>query len=388
MDDLTPSTPSDPQPATGTEATATDSAPPSPAASPGASGSSGTTAPTESPEREALRRLRAGEGAADIRRDLSSRSEGAGEKGRANPTEDSAAEPANPSDKPGNGLTEKELNALRRGKFDLGLLKHMPVANRKAIAANMSASQAEADRQYQAAKRGEDPSASAPAARADADQNDATPTEQDVATGAGADGTGAKTAVPAGQAPADASAFGQPFSFSDADYATLAEIGGDEFAAVTKQATEGLAGHMQAQIQPLLSLVSYAMQRFENQDFQDALGDLKKQPGFDAIPDADHPKLREKAGLLVRAAGDPSSYSLKDAVRDAAASLYSTNLHQTAQAKLLQRRAASLDGSPERGGTLADRGGRPTSEAAFMRSVLSNMRSGMDPRAARLAAEQ
>jgi hypothetical protein len=389
---------------TSTAASNAPSAAPTPAPTPTptspATASQGTanTAPAGSREREALARLRGGESATTINADLNKRAPSTkptatapGKEAGATSTQagkDAGSQPAAGKEPTAEelGIDAKELAALKRGKFDLALLAHMPAANRKAIARGLAASQAEQDRVFQAAKNGKTPAGGTDAtAEAGAANPDAT--QQDEATGDGekkADGQ--PTANSTQTEPVQS--FGQAFQIPAADLETLADIGGKDFADATSKLFGGLSSHMSGQLNALAGLLGYAMERFETQDFTAALDGLRKNPGFEQVGSnpEDAKALKERATLLVRAAGDPRTYGFEAAVQDAAASLFRVNASQAAQAQLANARNSSLAGSPDRGPG-SNKGTRPMSEGDRMKAILSRMRGGDDWRAARSAVE-
>jgi hypothetical protein len=376
------------------EVASTPAASPPPTSQSSASGTTANTAPVVAPEREALQRLQAGENPRDVNKALY----GAPAKSApATPATTDATKPPQPAlNADGTpkaeetyGLEAKELAALKRGKFDAELLKHMPLSNRKAIAKGLAASQAEADRQFQAAKNGGkptgEPATGDAATTAATDPNQPNAGKQDVATATGDKGKEGK------DAPASTATAVDPFSayeFPASDYETLVDIGGEEFAKTTKGQFEALGRHMQAAYQPLMGLVSYAMERFENADFSEALTGLKKTPGFESIDsNAEHvAQLREKATFLVRTAADPRSYSFKEAVSDAAASLFRNNVNTAAQAQLLRGRQASLNSAPDKGGPRVTTP-RPMTETDRMRAIGAKLSQGMSPAQARAAVD-
>jgi hypothetical protein len=302
------------------------------------------------------------------------------------------------------GVTPEDLAVLKRAKIDLSVWKHIPPSNRKAIVANFKTTQAEADRQFQQARsgtsKGGNPAAGQQASAAtdvtqdegtlagDAEQEDDTqqlpPAKQTKGQPPAARQAAAATAQGT-QPEIDASAFIDP-----ADLETLRELGGDDLAnahtrSITKAVTAAV-GQMQQQQAPMVGVLNFLMGRLEASDFREAVSALKTQPGLEALTDEQTTALRDKARLLIRAAGDPENYSFKEAVQDAAASLFKTNVQATAQANLLQRRQASLKGSPERG-TGRIPADRPLTGKDRDRAIFEALQSGLGPDEARRSVD-
>lgn len=300
------------------------------------------------------------------------------------------------------GVTPEDLQVLKRAKFDLAAWRHIPPSNRKAIVSNFKATQAEADRQFQQA-RGPGAQPGAQAAGQPATQTQTT--SQDQATqpggrqsgvdgsrpngqqaGAAQPGTGTTTqqaAVPGFEALAGI----DPNSLVDqADLETLRTLGGDELAETHKKGIARAVGYMQQQMAPLQGLVQALVGNWEQQEFRTSIDDLRKQPGFDQLTPEQEGQIKAKADLLIRAAGDIQNYRYREAVSDAAASLFRTNVQRTAQQQLLQARKASLDGSPERGvGRAAET--RVLSPAERSRAIFDKLKEGLGPEAARMAVD-
>lgn len=367
--------------------------PAEPATSPSTVSGDAVTAPAPSPEREAIERLRNGESPYDIQRDLHERANGkppVKSEGQT-PQPDAKADDAADAD---HGLTEKELAALKRGKFDLGVLKHMPEANRKAIARAMAASQAESDRQYQLAKAGKKPDAKPDAKAAEASDEAAEvagneePTEipqEEAPDGKPTDG---KQAAAPSQDGAGLAGLFQPYQMDPKDFQTLVDIGGDAFAEAQQGREAALVRHVQQSIQPLAQIAINLANLVERNEFDSALKDLKSDPAFKDLGDKETTALKDKARLLIRAAGDPSNYRYGEALKDAAASLFKPNVQRQAQADLARKRSASLAASPDKGD--GRKGGAPQrSEGDTMRAIARYLMEnpGADPHRARQFVE-
>lgn len=348
--------------------------------------SSADTAPAAE-YREALERLSKGETPQAINADLRSRNQGSARaESNTAPASEASPEPSQPgqANEEGHGLDEKELNALRRAKFDMSVLKHMPASNRKAVARGLMASQAETDRQYQQKM--------AEARGAGGQQNTqaepTTPNEQTNQSEANAEDSAGKEQRKADDQQASQASAAQPsFTMSDDEYRTLVDTYGEDFAKFTKQREERLVHGLQKQYEPFMNIALNLASHFERTEFDKAITSLKAQPGFDKITDDDVQAIRKKADLLIRAADDPRSYRYEEAVSDAAASLFKQNSQQAAQARLAQARKTSLNGSPDRGRITGNDAGRPMNETQRMHAILANMKAGMSPQQAAEAVD-
>ena len=281
------------------------------------------------------------------------------------------------------GLSDAEFNALKRGKVDPALLSAVPASNRKALARNLMQSQGEADRAYQATRGGQQPAA------ADGQSPDDATSDPDLATGPeGADAKAETSTTARTDADSGPTQFGQTFALSDADYGTLADFGGEEFADGMKGVIGKMSQHAGQQHQQMTGLVGYLLERVEQADFDAGLGQLSATPGFAKLGDAEKQALRSQAELLVRSHQGPfGSFTLRDAVPQAAASLFQTNISQATQAQLLQRRGQSLLGSPDRGGQRPAANQRPPSEKDRMLNIGRLLQGGMTPEQARNAVD-
>lgn len=389
--------------------TSTQASPPSPASD--AATGANTAPASKDVAREAFNRLAKGETPDAVNRELYSkkpsvtsatvdakagsqanRGNGGEQAGRAKDGQPSQQQAVQPGEE---GITPEDLQVLKRAKFDLGAWKHIPPSNRKAIVANFKASQAEADRTFQQARGQGNPAAGQPATQTQT-------TSQDQATQPGAQQSEGQPANQQGNAQQRTQAATQqqaavpgfellngidPNSLVDpADLETLRTLGGDELAETHRRGVARAVGLVQQQLAPMQHVLAAMVNNWETSEFRSSIDDLRKQPGFDQLTPEQETQIKAKADLLIRAANDIQNYRYREAVSDAAASLFRTNVQRSAQQQLLQARKASLDGSPERGvGRAAET--RTLSPTERNRAIFDKLKEGLDPTAARLAVD-
>lgn len=411
-------------------------APPSPAADAAVAGNAAPPARrAEAPQggdggksaaREAFDRLARGEPPEKVNREIYQQPRSEAGKPRADATQGNATEgdaPRQPSPAGGKdaaaaggaggagaleqGVTPEDLQVLKRAKFDLSAWRHIPPSNRKAIVANFRASQAEADRLFQQQRQapGTQPGHSAAAqAQASTQADDGATQPHDAA--AQPAGEQQPPTQPARQQAPPPAAKGSPGSaapqgplnpltgqqldpqqFVDqADLETLRHLGGDDLADTYSRGIQRAVGAVLQQVSPALQATHFLMAEMERREWSDAVAELKKQPGYEQLGEKEESALRDKALLLIRAAGDLSNYRYREAVQDAAASLFKLNAQAVAQKQLLDRRSASLRGSPERGTTLPA-ASRALSPKERDRAIFEQLRNGLSPDEARRAVD-
>lgn len=249
------------------------------------------------------------------------------------------------------GLSEKDFNTLKRRGIEPGdWIKHIPPSNLKAMITQAAEAQAAADRAYQAqqaakkaGKTGDQPNPTAAEAAADA---------VDAEQEANLNGGNAQPNPAEQQQQANEPVvFGQPaarWTMPEQSYQRLEQLGGKDVADAFKGEFESMSAFHAQQTATLSGVIEYLVDRLEDSDFNGALGDLMKEPGYDALDDAAKKTLRDEASNLIRAKGDLRNYGYKQALPIAAAGLFRTNVHTQAQAALAQRRAAALNGTPGR----------------------------------------
>lgn len=377
--------------------TAVAAPPPSPAAQP-ANGKTDRTTPA-TPYREVIDRLGKGESPQAIRKDLHSRTTDApanGAQPAANTPVQSASAVAVPPPSPSQpdasagakdetyGLTDKELNAIKRQTKDLSFLAMMPISNRKAIAKWHADTAAEADRRFQQASQGKNPDGTP------IDQ--ANPTTSQEATPGTKDGnaTPAEPGKPAAQQAApDSAALFAPFKVSEARSTALNELGGKAAVDAMSGLADDITAHVSGQVAQVMKLVSFTLERFERTDFSEALDALKKQPGLENLNEEQVKQLRDEARNLIVAKGDPMSYGWKNAVPIAAAGLFQQNVQQAAQAALLQSRQQSLNAAPDKGDQRVAQTARPMTMAQRTKAIGQYMQAhpGVEPRDAAKAVD-
>jgi len=391
-------------------------APPQPAND--AAGGGNAAPPPKDPAREAFARLARGEPPEKVNRELyrdakrppagkpaaaPSAAEGQGDRETAGQG-DGGTETRN-SKLETSSITPEDLQVLKRAQFDLGVWQHIPPSNRKAIVNQFKASQAQADRDYQQRTRaGTD--ASQPGHRSAA-TTQAIPETQEAATPQPANDTGqpageqqrppTQPTAAKGSTGAEASPgtlthplTGQQLdtqSFVDPrDLETLRSLGGDDLANTYSRGIQRAVGAVMQQVAPTQAALHFVLQQMEAREWSDALSDLKKQSGFEKLGQAEEKALRDKADLLIRAAGDLNSYRYREAVQDAAASLFRTNAQAAAQKALLDRRRDSLRGSPERGTTLPA-AQRALTDKERNKAIFEQLSNGLSPDEARRAVD-
>ncbi|WP_428936913.1 hypothetical protein [Fontivita pretiosa] len=330
------------------------------------------------------------------------------------------------------GTSDADVQVLKRAHMDPETWEAIPPSNRVKILKGLKETQAHADREetrrrQQAGKGGDGKPGKAAAAgttQTPPDKEVSTAPYgrgdlgQDAATSGGGEGdqvieidadgvrpagstarlTADKSQHPGGQPPAEdaaASMADQVASFIDPkDLETLQLVGGDEFAQTLTRTTQRVVSHFarreaqqQEQIGQLLSVGEFLLSEYVENQFNRGLDLLEQLPGLENIRDESRQKereaLRKKADLLHRAAGDPRSYSYVEAMQDAAASLFKTNIHQTAQARLLTARTQSLRGTPaalqqRRGGQA-----RPLTTRERNAAIFAELQRGATPEEAR-----
>lgn len=375
-------------------AAATATAAPSPSGESNAAAKTGTTAPPANAARDAFDRLTRGERPEDVNKAVygkkpAASAEPAPDRAAPQKTDATKAEPQ-PSQWP-EGTDPKDAQVLSRAKMDPDAWKHIPPSNRAKILAGLRNSQAEADRQFQVARA----TAKAGGKSADTTQTNAEP--NDPATPVE---TQEEVTDPDGQQPAQQQQRQQPAAqqqqpsqqfLAPKDRETLQLLGGDDLAETMERSLGSVHQHYQQQMAPLVGVLEYLLDQHVGAQFDSAVNELAKTPGMESLREGDkaaanQQALRDKAMLLHRAAGDPRGYPFSEAVKDAAASLFKTNLHQATQAQLLQRRTASLNGAPDKGD-----GTRNTPRALDAkernRAIFANLQQGMNPNDARRAVD-
>lgn len=405
-------------------------APPSPATD--AAADANAAPASKDAAREAFDRLARGESPDQVNREVYQKPAEARKPQGKGPATDGQAQPQTPpaggkdaaaAGAPGGlessgtaGVTPEDLQVLKRAKFDLAAWKHIPPSNRKAIVANFRATQAEADRlfQQQRGAAGTQPGHSAAEAQAitQADDGATQPHDKgplgDPASGQPAgeqqqpptqparsvtSGTVAAVKGPAqggqpqgtlnpitGQA-LDASQF-----VDQADLETLRNLGGDDLADTYSRGITRAVGSVLQQVAPALQATHFLLAEMERREWSDAVTELKKQPGYEQLGQKEETALRDKALLLIRAAGDLTNYRYREAVQDAAASLFKVNAQAAAQKQLLDRRRDSLRGSPERGTTLPA-APRALTTKERNSAIFEQLRNGLSPDDARRAVD-
>lgn len=386
-----------------------------------ADASAGITAPSaNSASREAYERLSRGEQPHAVNAEfLKAGGEKQGpagtrpqDKGDANGAPNAAA-PAVGKDGWPSDMDPKVKQVLKRGNMDPEAWGEFPKTTQDRLLASMRAKQADRDRQRPGAKqqpttkttqppagtdaaRGQQPQAATehedPATLAD-DQLD--PDDQQQPDGDGDDAAaGGQQQQQQGRQPAPAAAAGEGIDqfFSAQDRATLTELGGPALAETFGRGIGAVVQHFQAREGQILGVVEFLLGRHIDGEFDAGLAEISATPGFDGLArghadfQVNSTKLREKATLLHRAAGNPASYSYREAVRDAAASLFKPNLHQTHQAALLAGRQRSLRGSPDRAdGQRHER--QPLTPAERNRQIYAQLAGGLTPPEARGAVD-
>ncbi len=356
-----------------------------PSTSSGANGTAAHTAPAATLHREAFARLSEGQKPDQVNRELFAPKPAAGkakssstpaspDDAASEPKPDASAPPAAAAGKYGypDGTSDADAKVLKRAKMDPETWAAIPPSNRVKIVKGLRDSQAAADREFsrRAAASGKAQARTpAPAAtQSPADPQDAATLDGDDAQPdtAGRDTDDASSPAPDRPAKPDraqaAKAQGagpeSVESFIDPkDLETLELIGGNDLAQTLQRTTARVVDHFtqreaqqRAATSQLLDVAEFLLEQHVNREFDSGLDRLTAMPGLENLRDDSRQKerdaLRAKADLLHRAAGDPKGYSYQDALQDAAASLFKTNIHQTAQARLLQGRNASLRATP------------------------------------------
>jgi hypothetical protein len=352
--------------------TAAQASPPSSDAK-SAAASQANTAPAREQHREAFDRLAKGEKPDDVNRAVYTKKPAAASKSDPSKTS-SAQQPTTKTDEAApaettdtvewpEGMTSKDLNVLKRAQLDPDTWRAIPPSNQVKILKNLRESQAAADREFQQQQRQGKAGKQTPGATQTA------PESEDAGTGGtdesdelvAGDGKQQQQRQPAGQQRQQAPAAGEPAAqdvnqFIDPkDLETLQTLGGDELAQTLQRTVGRVVQHNQQERNQLVGALNFLMEEHVNGHFNNAVDSLAEQPGLEALNDPEkgvqlRDKLKEKALLLHRAAGgNPAGYTFGEAVQDAAASLFKTNIHQTAQASLLASRNRSLQGSAMRG---------------------------------------
>lgn len=358
------------------------------------------TAPSAGLAREAFDRLAGGETPADVNRELYG-------KGKAAPREEGTSpnpskpgpmpdKPDSPESKPQpepqnkwpEGFSSRDLNVLQRAQLDPETWAAIPPSNQKKILANLRESQSAADREFQRNRQaaGEaKPSTSTGSARTQSPPPTQTPT--DTADEATPDESQEDERIkPASEGKPSAPATDLAGLLDPRDLETLKLIGGDDLAETYQRGIGRVAEHFQRQNSQLLGVTEFLLGQFIEGQFDAAVKDLRQTPGFDELSPQSLTALRGKADLLHRAAGDPKGYSYRDAVQDAAASLFKTNLHQTAQSQLLASRNKSLAGSPDRGDGRRN-SPRPLTTKERNAAIFAQLSQGLTPDQARMAVD-
>jgi hypothetical protein len=403
MDDVTTTTHT-PDAAGGTQAAndASSATTPSPGTSKAASG--GNTAPSPDLAREAYERLEKGSSPKDVNRDLYA-ADGKGAKGKGvTAAATSKEQPATPAEGQwAESIDKKDLAVLKRAKMDADVWAAIPPTNQAKILKGLRDTQAAQDRAFQQQRQqkpGKDAAAAAAQPQTALDSEDAEThrsleeleTEQLDAAAAAAtrqpsDDDQATTNHDAPTRQQLSAEF-----FTAADRATLQQLGGDDLAEIFERGLTGAVRQQQQQNTQLLGVVEFLLEQHVDTGFNSALTDLVTQPGMDGLKreHADFTKnsaaLKQKALLLHRAAGDARTYSFKEAVQDAAASLFKTNIQQTIQAQLGQRRQQSLKGAADRGDASRhiEQQVDPRERA---RQIYQQLAEGATPNQARLAVD-
>jgi hypothetical protein len=390
-----------------------------------AAGTTGNTAPPANLHREAFDRLARGEAPSTVNRavfgagkpkptDAAAAITGAtaaadGPTGQA-PAAASGGAPLQPEKAGKHGYPEstgdKDVNVLKRAHMDPETWAAIPPSNRTKILTNLRATQAAADREFQQSRQAGKGARTDATARPNAQTN---PPAEDAETLTGDEGNdsiegdgadpfaqqqqqaAATTGKPAAAAAAAAAPVGDVAAFIDPkDLETLQLIGGDDLAQTLTRTTQRVVQHFQAQNGQLAGVAEFLLHEHIERQFNDGLSELQQLPGLENLSDPSREKelgaLRTKADLLHRAAGDPRGYTYQEAMRDAAASLFKTNVHQSAQSRLLSGRSTSLKGSAERGDhNRAERRTLAPKERA--QAIFAELQRGQSPDAARLAVD-
>lgn len=310
---------------------------------------------------------------------------GSGQQGESKTPPADNASPTGEQTAPEN-VTPEDLQVLRRAKFDLSAWKHIPPSNRRAIINNFKASQAEADRQFQQGRAGsgQPAPASTPSQTQTGRQDEATPAEGQQREAAGGQPPAASPPPAAQQPPAAGPDIAKLIDPKDLE--TLRNLGGDELADTF---TRGIQNAVQAtlqQVAPQQEMVNWLINQVEEREFGDAISNLKSQPGFENLTPEQVQAIRAKSDLLIRAAGDLKSYRHEQGVSDAAASLFRSNVQQTAQANLLRGRQASLQQGAERG-TGRIPAPRTLTPQQRHHAIFEKLQEGMTPDEARRAVD-
>jgi hypothetical protein len=364
-------------------------------------GSGGNAAPPSNPAREAFSRLAKGETPAAINAALypkpgddakpPQQTQQTPATAKDGPSGAAANSSAQPDGQPAaEAIDEKDLAVLKRAKFDLTTWRHIPPSNRKAIVNSLRTTQGEMDRQFQQGRQAGKPGGVATPQTPNDPDDEGTLAGDQVDPDAGDEHV--EQAAPARQAAARPPARSAAAPAVDAnqfiakeDLEALEAIGGPQLAETFKR---GLGSAIEQAQAKLLGPLSFLIDHYETQAFNGAVSELAKQPGFGQVT-AD-PKnveaLKGKADLLIRAAGNPKAYGYAEAVQDAAASLFKTNVHQAAQAALLNGRQRSIKGSPDPG-TQAAPQTRALTPVERSKQIFQNLRQGMSPEAARSAVD-
>jgi hypothetical protein len=270
------------------------------------------------------------------------------------------------------GLTAKELTALKRGKIDpdADVWKSVPASNLKAIARQMAESQSAADRAYQEARKGKDPTAP----EVEGEEPPAEPGEEEEVTPPPA---ASKQQQPS-QDPGNRQS---RFAIDEATRTAFEDIGGTALAEPVAKAFGAFEGHVEQQLNahlaPVTAVMHGLLQMIESMHFDSGIESLKQQAGFGQLDDAQTTAIREKAEHLLRASTKPlPEYNLRDAVAEAARVLYQPNVQQTAQQALMDRRTKALASSAYKGTTRAGpTAGKQLTGAALNQAVLDISRS-------------
>lgn len=275
------------------------------------------------------------------------------------------------------GTSDKDVQVLKRAKMDADTWAAIPPSNRVKILTNLRATQVAADRvitQQRKGGQGQARTQAPPETQTNPDDEDDVtlgggeqsdelhePTEeqplaQPAAARAGKGGRGTAATAAAAEPTAE-----QVAEFIDPeDLETLKLLGGDDLAQTYTRGIGRVVSHMNsanAELQQknsqLLGAVEFLLNDHVEGQFNRGLDALEQVSGLENIRDPERKEEREalkkKADLLHRAAGDPSGYTYQEAMQDAAASLFKTNITQTAQASLLKGRTDSLRGTPDSG---------------------------------------
>lgn len=328
------------------------------------------------------------------------------------------------------GINAKDLQVLKRAQLDPDTWSAIPPSNQKKILNNLRTVQANNDRLYRERQKAQQSQAgqqqptapgtartqNAPAA----DNSQAPAPAQDQPTldqgpedlldddsaqaQPGLDGEhGGPQQRQQQQQPAqrtETPAFDAEQLVDPQDLQTLQQIGGKNLAETWKRGAARIAqqvasayqqrtAQLEQQNQTLIHATEYLFGQHITREFDTAVTSLVTEtPALKTAIDAEGAKgkLRSKADLLHRAAGDPANYSYADAVRDAAASLFRQNVHQSAQAQLLSGRKSSLQASADPGN--GPRAGRQQlSGPDRNKAIFAQLQQGLTPDAARAAVD-